>query len=615
MVENVLWRPNRERGRGKIKCERNGFFYLGILLISIVLTLPFYHGNFHNGNDIAFHLARLVSTASSINDGQLIPQFDPQALEGFGYAWNEFYGPLPTYFVYILHLILQSWAFSLAVFYTLILFVSGILMYRLVNFLTDSKTSQAWPGFLAAVILLFSNSTYINVYYYANPGQPLAICSAILLIFGISKLFRKISFSAILMIALGAAGLPLSHTITTICVAPFVFLYVIFRLIGHKGSKRITVFAVGLLSVLLAVGLSAFFLLPLRENLTSGIYNVSNAGFSKTFGWNDIRYFGGSWETVLQPSFQYYNFPSIISVGLVLIIFGACLVNIFRKKQLSKALIFSIFSLIIVAMNLPIFPWRFLSFFSIIQGSVRFSAIFGIFAALAISLFLGENIKFFTFRRSLLVVVVLTLLFGAEFTNRVKFGSSPLFAKAPQQNINLYAYNPDSIAIGEYLPKKVGTHQQTYQNTVKHFSVDHNPYGMRDQAYQYLRSRSKKPEILRGQLIVTNYKVRGSHENFRVTASSDSAAAQVELPETYYPGFKAMAKTKTGKILKLSTQLSKNGLLAINFPKHFKGELTVKTYFGMSPATRLGGNITLFTVVLLIVLSVFLLIRRLMLRK
>lgn len=69
-------------------------FYIIILGFAVLATAPFYSGNFHAGNDFSFNLARSFSTISALKDGQIIPQFDPNALSCFGYAWNKFYGPL-----------------------------------------------------------------------------------------------------------------------------------------------------------------------------------------------------------------------------------------------------------------------------------------------------------------------------------------------------------------------------------------------------------------------------------------------------------------------------------------------------------------------------------------
>ncbi|MDM5143628.1 hypothetical protein ICE98_00699 [Lactococcus lactis] len=169
---------------------------------------------------------------------------------------------------------------------------------------------------MAVALFTFSNSTYINLLLYANPSQPLALLVVILLFWGMTKINKR-SFAAFLMVAFGAAGLPLSHTVTTICTLPFVLLYLLFLLIKKGNLKeKIKIIGLGFLSVISAIGLSAFFLFPLLENLTSGIYNVSNSDFSRSFGWNNIAYFQGKWEPLYKIEFSYYKFPSLLFVLL-----------------------------------------------------------------------------------------------------------------------------------------------------------------------------------------------------------------------------------------------------------------------------------------------------------
>ena len=49
------------------------------------------------GDDYAFHVTRMQSASRAWSNGQFLPQVDPDALNGFGYAYNLFYGPLVTY--------------------------------------------------------------------------------------------------------------------------------------------------------------------------------------------------------------------------------------------------------------------------------------------------------------------------------------------------------------------------------------------------------------------------------------------------------------------------------------------------------------------------------------
>lgn len=582
--------------------KNNLFFYFIIFLLAAGVTFPFYSGNFHVGNDFAFNYARVMSTLSSLKDGQIIARFDPHALNGFGYAWNEFYGPLPTYLISFLKFLVRGWPLAFALFTSSVVFLSGILIYHFTNFILRDFEYPKVYGLLAALIFIFSNSTYINLYYYANPSQPLVILFALLLLFGVTKLFEKRDFTAFAMISFGVAGLPLSHTVTTICLIPFVFLYSILLLIRkHQLRENLKITLIGFGAVIAAIGLSAFFLFPMLENLTSGIYNVSNRDFSHAFGWNNIGYFVGDWNSLFKKEFLYYNFPSLVSVSLVLITFITSLIN-FKKKQAQYSLIFSFFALTIVAMQVPIFPWRLFSFFALIQGPSRFSTLFGIFSALALSTILPVVLKVVPKKTVLILSVILlsvsSLFLFNEFSERVKKGSGLLFSGAQTALNNSgfrYEDNPDSIAIGEYLPQSIGTHYQSYDKTIQQFYKDQNAYGMRNQAVNYLNQRGGEPKALSPKITLSEFHKKGSHITLKVSTESK---AKVELPEIYYKGFKAYIKTSNKKV-QLNTELSPNGLLAVEVPGKFSGK--IYSYFGMSPATIWGSVVSLLTFVIIAV--------------
>lgn len=572
-----------KRGQGLENFKKYNFvFYIIILFITILATFPFYRGNFHSGNDFAFNYARVMSTISALKDGQVIPQFDPNALSGFGYAWNEFYGPLPTYFISVIKFIVKSWSLSFALFYSLCLFISGVLIFNFSSFLLKDHTNSKLFGLLAVALFTFSNSTYINLYYYANPSQPLALLVVILLFWGMTKMFNKRSFAA------------------------FVLLYLLFLLIKKGNLKeKIKIIGLGFLSVISAIGLSAFFLFPLLENLTSGIYNVSNSDFSRSFGWNNIAYFQGKWEPLYKIEFSYYKFPSLLFVFIVLFIFIFSLIN-FKKTNAKYSLIFSCFSLVLVLMQLPMFPWKLFSVFTIVQDPARFSTLFGLFSALSLVLILPILLDKISGKTSYYLTISLLVIFSilgfTEFRNRIQKGSQPLFASA-QSLLNKtpfnYMENPDSIAIGEYLPQVIGSHNQPYEKTIQQFYKDKNVYGMRNQAMTYLSQRGKLPEGLAKSIQISDYSKKGSHVTF--TATTGSKSAGVEIPEIYYKGFIAFTKEENKKI-KLTSQISKNGFLEIKVPAKFSGK--IYSCFAMSSATKYGGLLSLLTFVsLLIILS------------
>ena len=76
-----------------------GYIFLIAIVAALVCKVTLFKSGVLIVNDVDFHYARAMSTIHALMDHQIVPQLDPTAVNGFGYSWNQFYGPLPTYFI------------------------------------------------------------------------------------------------------------------------------------------------------------------------------------------------------------------------------------------------------------------------------------------------------------------------------------------------------------------------------------------------------------------------------------------------------------------------------------------------------------------------------------
>lgn len=108
------------------------------------------------------------------------------------------------------------------------------------------------------------------------------------------------------------------------------------------------------------------------------------------------------------------NFHIIISFSsicfIVLFIFIFSLIN-FKKTNAKCSLIFSCFSLVLVLMQLPIFPWKLFSVFTIVQDPARFSTLFGLFSALSLVLILPILLDKISGKTSYYLTISLLVIF------------------------------------------------------------------------------------------------------------------------------------------------------------------------------------------------------------
>jgi len=126
-------------------------------------------------------------------------------------------------------------------------------------------------------------------------------------------------------------------------------------------------------------------------------------------------------------------------------------------------------------------------------------------------------------------------------------------------------YYTRQIAYGEYLPVPVVNSE--------------------DPGY-FLLSRPRQPEVLSGEAELSAYTENGSHATMTVEVVDDDTV--LELPYLYYPGFEAELDGR-----RLQTGKAPSGLLQVVLPAGSSGELS--TWYGMSPATRLGLGLAIAT--------------------
>ena len=89
--------------------------YLVVFVFGMILTVGVW-ARIHQamtGDDYAFHVTRLQSASRAWSNGQILPQVDPDALGGFGYAYNLFYGPLITYVAAGLQAVVGLWPLAI----------------------------------------------------------------------------------------------------------------------------------------------------------------------------------------------------------------------------------------------------------------------------------------------------------------------------------------------------------------------------------------------------------------------------------------------------------------------------------------------------------------------
>ena len=114
--------------------------YTIILIFAIAISIPMLSQNFNIYVDDGIqHIARLMGTMQSIEEGQVIPVIMSNFCNGFGYSWNLFYSPITAYIPLIFSIFTNSFELMLKIFIVLVGFLSGIAMYEFVNKISKNR--------------------------------------------------------------------------------------------------------------------------------------------------------------------------------------------------------------------------------------------------------------------------------------------------------------------------------------------------------------------------------------------------------------------------------------------------------------------------------------------
>jgi len=578
--------------KNKILKNKN---YIFIIFVSIFLGIVLLKASVTTGHDVIFHMFRQESTYHAILDGQIVPQVDLEALGGYGQAWNIFYGPLSTYIITFLRIISINWSMAINLFVLLVIIFSGIFMYQFVRKISNNETA----GLLSSLAYISAPYFLLDIYIRQSQGEIVAFVFLPLLMLGLHELIKTKEYKkAVFKIVTSAVGLILSHTLSVLIVALFSLLYLI---LNYKDINK-TVIKKIVQCILFICLLSAFFILPLLEAKSIGIYNIfdtdyqihhmaMNNDYVDSVAISPERFFTDSWKfesAMGTPEDMNMNLGILNIIGLILTV-----VFFIKSKEDKKykiiGIVFLVMSLIL-ASNL--IPWNLVpQSLLLIQFPYRFMII----AVFASSLLLGLSLKYFITNRNKLLFIIVTIgiiiLSNIQFLNFV--GNKKVFN---QNDYSLDAeYYLNGIGTGEYLPKQITP-------------IDVNSIGWsalaRNSAIQFLRERGNDPIILSGSIEFENYIKELSHMEMYIMSYGDSV---LELPVIYYPGYKAILIADNGEKITLNTTYSENGLLKIDIPET-KGKL--KVWYGMSKATTIGFICTISTLFCVVIWQIYLITKK-----
>ena len=520
--------------------------YLIIIIIGILVSIPFLWVQIYFSDDGKFHLLRLIGLDNSMEYGSFPFLVFPFFCKDWGYSMMAFYPPLVTYIPYILGLISGMFSTGLKIFAGLTVIFSGIFMYNFINEVTNKKSI----ALISAILYMIFPYRFECIFNRYAIGEFTAFVFIPIVFQGLYNLLhgdKKRHF----YIAIGATGLLLTHTISTLYTAFFCVIYILFNIKLFFNKEVIKKCIINVIFILL---MSAMFLIPMLEFKFSAEYSILQPEIMKTNA-----------ESVSTKTLKPIQFLKDIEeengvsfvVGIpfiTMIILGILAYSKVEKDKKDFYLIFTILGIISTVMCTNLFPWQFMpDFMCTLQYPWRL---------------LGFAFFFFTPVCAMNIYYLLNSINKRWLKNILYIFVIIVIAISTIHELSQYPVE-DTSKDESYEEGKKENPQ------IHYFSInrDNMPEKALREQFGYLKEREDSTVIMSGNANIVNESKEALHMVIDIeNAEKDT---QLELPYLFYPGYTITLEYE-GKVIELDYYESEYGFIQITVPENIEnGRITV----------------------------------------
>lgn len=382
----------------KIKQSRRFLLVLLYAALAVCMTTIINtKGIIWGGDDMVYHVGRLISLKSSFLDGTILPNISTSNFGMIGYGVNLFYPWVTLVPMVLLSLVIPD---------PILAYYCGIGFYMFVSFLIAHYAMKKFAGsetqaIVFSLIYGLANYRLIDVFSRADLAEYIATVFLPLVFLGFYETFFR-DYHKWPLLAAGMSLLLLTHVLTTVIVAFFfiIILLCCWWLANNYTARLKAVIAAAITSALA----SAVFLVPFLSELLYQKYETPSPYVLK--GKDTVKLLLSGLYNNADRSIDgnIYNIGIILSIALVLGLF-------FFKSFSRRYKAIYLMAVLSFVMVMQIFPWRLFQHtpVSIIQFPFRFLLI----ATLLISVIAAKLFtQLFANRQSLKVTTVSISLLG-----------------------------------------------------------------------------------------------------------------------------------------------------------------------------------------------------------
>lgn len=509
--------------------EKEIINYILIIIASIIISIPLANKSLNIYRDDGIqHICRIIGTEQTLADKQFLPMIMSNLCNNFGYSWNIFYSPLTAYMSVVLRIFNFSYVNCLKLCMFVIVLLSGLTMYKLTLRITKNKKLAT----LASIIYILAPYRITDMYIRTALAELASFIFIPIVFEGLYIIVNEEKKSY--KLALGAAGLILTHQVIAMYTAIICFVYLI---VFFKKLKSKTVLKNIGVNLLFCILMTSFYWVGLLQHYFSTSYEVFVPGRMERE--EVLIFYKAKFSQLFITSSEQ---TMIYAIGLLSVI-GLVLTPIAYKKvpeEYKKTYIFFLITgVILIGMTLSIFPFEKLpQALTMLQFTFRLFTFTSFFFAFVVATNFAILIKNF---KTLDIVVLLTIsiLLLVPYKSKLDFN----LKDNEERLINGVRITENTgrvhagMASMEYLPTKA------FKNL------------------KYIANRKDEVIVLdNDEAVISDYTKQASNMNCKI--SNINKETTIELPYIYYLGYRVYANGQ-----EITYTESDNGFIQINIAK------------------------------------------------
>lgn len=509
--------------------EKEIINYILIIIASIIISIPLANKSLNIYRDDGIqHICRIIGTEQTLADKQFLPMIMSNLCNNFGYSWNIFYSPLTAYMSVVLRIFNFSYVNCLKLCMFVIVLLSGLTMYKLTLRITKNKKLAT----LASIIYILAPYRITDMYIRTALAELASFIFIPIVFEGLYIIVNEEKKSY--KLALGAAGLILTHQVIAMYTAIICFVYLI---VFFKKLKSKTVLKNIGVNLLFCILMTSFYWVGLLQHYFSTSYEVFVPGRMERE--EVLIFYKAKFSQLFITSSEQ---TMIYAIGLLSVI-GLVLTPIAYKKvpeEYKKTyMFFLITGVILIGMTLSIFPFEELpQALTMLQFTFRlftFTSFFFAFVVATNFAILIKNFKTLDIVILLTISVLLLVPYKSKLDFNLKDNEERLIngVRVSENTGRVHA----GMASMEYLPTKA------FKNL------------------KYIANRKDEVIVLdNNEAVISDYTKQASNMNCKI--SNINKETTIELPYIYYLGYRVYANGQ-----EITYTESDNGFIQINIAK------------------------------------------------